>query len=64
MNTFTAQKENCIYVPKGGMCCACTKRLDDCSSLDFKSMRIMNIEDRVFTVKCTEFTKIITWESE
>jgi hypothetical protein len=57
MNTFTAQEEDCIYVPKAGMCNACTKSLDDCSSLDFKSMKVMHYGAvNVATVKCTGFT--------
>jgi hypothetical protein len=58
MKTFTAQEEeDCIYVPKGGMCSACTKSLDDCSSLDFKSMKVMHYgTENVATVKCTGFT--------
>lgn len=28
------------YYPKGGRCRACERRLDDCSSLDFRAMPV------------------------
>jgi hypothetical protein len=56
MKTPTAQEEDYLYVPKGGMCSACTKSLDDCSSLDFDSMKVMYRTENVATVKCTGFT--------
>lgn len=47
------------YQPKGGMCCACKHRSEDCSSLDFSTMPAINRNTPGLTiVKCIEFEQI------
>jgi hypothetical protein len=43
------------YQPKGGMCASCKKINEDCSSLDFTTMRVIEIDGNTVTVKCDEF---------
>lgn len=51
------------YQPKGGMCRKCTKRNNDCSNLDFASMKTIQIdfhaEKTVNIVKCSQFERKI-----
>ena len=48
-----------IYIPKGGMCKTCTKFNDDCSSLDFESMKPIhsNGTGDVVSVRCNEYDR-------
>lgn len=43
--------------PKGSMCMACSKRLDNCSHLDFYKMPILYRGESLIIVKCTEFKR-------
>lgn len=45
------------YQPKGGMCCVCNRKNANCSSLEFKNMRIIEHHDHIKIVKCENFTK-------
>jgi len=51
---------NISYQPKGGMCAVCSKKKDNCASLDFKNMPLISKvkkNDTVAIVKCTSFIK-------
>lgn len=45
------------YQPKGSMCAACAKKLEDCSKLDFKAMPVMVKLGSVRIVKCIKFKR-------
>ena len=53
--TTTPTSEYERYQPKGSMCMACAKATENCSALDFKSMRLMYSAGAVAIIKCTEF---------
>ena len=46
------------HQPKGGMCAVCAKRFDNCSSLDFKSMRVIAHDNDTKIVACTKFKMV------
>lgn len=46
------------YQPKGSMCAACKNNKLDCSIHDFNIMKIMEKDDNVIIVKCTEFKRV------
>lgn len=56
MNTAESSKR---YRPKGSMCIACAKRVDNCSYLDFSKMPVMarDKQDGAYIVKCSEFVR-------
>lgn len=44
-----------VYQPKGSMCLSCKKFNDDCSKLDFSSMRQIERQDAyTIIVSCSE----------
>lgn len=43
------------HQPKGSMCMACPKLLDDCSHLPFSTMPAMSKSKGRIIVRCTEF---------
>lgn len=46
------------YVPKGGMCMQCEHRHEDCSDIDFRSMRpLAETEDGTVIVRCDFFER-------
>ena len=46
------------YQPKGSMCAVCLFWNEDCSKMDFKSMRPMKKEKSVIIVKCDAFRRL------
>ena len=46
------------YQPKGSMCAVCLFWNEDCSNMDFKSMRPMKKENSVIIVKCDAFHRL------
>lgn len=53
-------KEEKVYVPKGGMCNNCEKRFNDCSDLPFHTMPVIsNPEEGLYFVRCVEHFKDI-----
>lgn len=50
------------YQPKGGMCMSCVNKHKDCSTLDFKSMPIIDKSKDVIIVRCAEFNRDNTGE--
>jgi len=45
------------HIPKGSMCCVCSKRSERCSELPFKDMPVIERWMGFYVVKCTEFLK-------
>lgn len=46
------------YVPKGSMCMLCEHRHEDCSDLDFESMRpLVELSDGTVIVRCDSFER-------
>ena len=43
------------YQPAGSMCISCEKAKENCSALDFQSMRLMYSVGSVAIVVCAEF---------
>jgi len=48
---------NILYQPKGGMCVSCENIKNDCSKLDFASMRVIENSSEIKIVKCSQFTR-------
>jgi hypothetical protein len=58
MNIGKSLVRKCItYQPKGGMCAACIRKLDDCSRFEFDKMRAHEANDSVIIVICSAFKK-------
>ena len=51
------RSEGVQYQPKGSMCAACAKKLDDCSKLNFPLMREHSKTEQAVIVICSEFEK-------
>ena len=43
--------------PKGGMCATCAKRHEDCSDLDFAVMPVIERDENVNIVRCTQHVR-------
>ena len=49
-----------LYQPIGGMCSACTKRLDNCSNLNFEGMKVVErLPNGVAVVLCNNFQRAV-----
>lgn len=60
MNQMDAGVMTLTHRPKGRMCAVCLNCSEDCSKLDFNSMRVIGQDwDKMFVVKCTNFEKRI-----
>lgn len=46
-----------MHQPKGSMCMVCTKKLEDCSKMQFDKMRPMDKTPDAIIVICSEFVK-------
>ena len=45
------------HQPKGGMCAGCNKQNQDCSSLPFHAMPVIDKDGDTKIVRCTEFKR-------